>query len=75
MGGGGSINYTMIHESSTWLSKNIGQSEKYWDDMKTKLSAKLNRKTPFVKKSEDFTKIIKEKASGMEKCPLKHLCV
>jgi GMC oxidoreductase len=38
MGGGGSINYTMIYESSAWLSQNFGHSEDYWNDRKQELA-------------------------------------
>jgi hypothetical protein len=31
LGGGGSINYTMIHESSEWLVKQAGHDVAYWD--------------------------------------------
>lgn len=41
MGGGGSINYTMIHESSEWLSKHIGQPVTYWDELKAELNKKF----------------------------------
>ncbi|MUG92079.1 choline dehydrogenase [Scytonema sp. UIC 10036] len=41
MGGGGSINYTMIHESSEWLSKHIGKTATYWDELKAELNAKF----------------------------------
>lgn len=34
MGGGGSINYTMIHESSKWLANHLGRTEKLWDAQK-----------------------------------------
>ena len=46
MGGGGSINYTMIHESSEWLTQHIGQNEAYWDALKAELNAKFDRKDP-----------------------------
>lgn len=41
MGGGGSINYTMIHESSEWLSKHIGKTIDYWDELKAELNQKF----------------------------------
>ncbi|MDZ8051296.1 MAG: GMC oxidoreductase [Aulosira sp. ZfuVER01] len=40
-GGGGSINYTMIHESSEWLSKHIGKTVSYWDELKAELDSKF----------------------------------
>ena len=46
MGGGGSINYTMIHESSQWLTKNIGKTETYWNQLKEELNHKFARKDP-----------------------------
>lgn len=42
MGGGGSINYAMIHESSSWLSKHIGHDVEYWEKLKLELNEKLN---------------------------------
>lgn len=41
MGGGGSINYTMIHESSNWLTQHIGQTVIYWDALKAELNKKF----------------------------------
>jgi hypothetical protein len=46
MGGGGSINYTMIHESSKWLSQHLGRNEAYWDDLKQKLNIRFKRPDP-----------------------------
>ena len=46
MGGGGSINYTMIHESSTWLATHIGHDVDYWNTLKLKLNAKFHRLDP-----------------------------
>lgn len=46
MGGGGSINYTMIHESSEWLSAHVGQSVRYWQDLKQVLNQRFNRGDP-----------------------------
>ncbi len=46
MGGGGSINYTMIHESSEWLSTHIGQTVEYWDKLKQELNGKFTRPKP-----------------------------
>lgn len=48
MGGGGSINYTMIHESSSWLAKNLGHDESYWDELKVELNAKFQRPDPSI---------------------------
>jgi len=47
MGGGGSINYTMIHESSNWLAEHVGKDSQYWDGLKYELNKKLNRPDPF----------------------------
>lgn len=44
MGGGGSINYSMIHESNSWLTENIGRSTQYWDDTKESLNRMFHRK-------------------------------
>ncbi|HLO85749.1 MAG TPA: GMC oxidoreductase [Nostocaceae cyanobacterium] len=46
MGGGGSINYTMIHESSEWLAQHIGRDSQYWDDLKAELNQKFARENP-----------------------------
>lgn len=46
MGGGGSINYTMIHESSEWLSAHVGQSVDYWQDLKQSLNQRFERDDP-----------------------------
>ncbi|MBD2667033.1 GMC family oxidoreductase N-terminal domain-containing protein [Richelia sinica] len=46
MGGGGSINYTMIHESSEWLAQNIGRDKAYWDSLKAELNQKFLRENP-----------------------------
>ena len=46
MGGGGSINYTMMHESSEWLATHIGQDEAYWDSLKAELNQKFARPNP-----------------------------
>ena len=48
MGGGGSINFTMIHESSQWLADKIGYDEKYWDDAKDELNCKFKRPDHFL---------------------------
>jgi hypothetical protein len=46
MGGGGSINYTMIFESSDWLSQNFGHDRAYWDQLKQELAAAFNLRNP-----------------------------
>ncbi|ELS05020.1 choline dehydrogenase-like flavoprotein [Xenococcus sp. PCC 7305] len=46
MGGGGSINYTMIFESSDWLTKNLGHDQAYWDARKEELARSFERKDP-----------------------------
>lgn len=47
MGGGGSINYTMIHESSDWLAEQAGRDPGYWDTCKCELNKSLDRPNPF----------------------------
>jgi hypothetical protein len=47
MGGGGSINYTMIHESSEWLTKQVGHDTAYWNECKCELNASFDRTDPF----------------------------
>ena len=59
MGGGGSINYTMIHESSHWLSSHIGQDEDYWDRLKTELNAKFHRPDPTQRETPITQHILK----------------
>ena len=49
MGGGGSINYTMIHESSSWLAHHLGHDETYWNKLKEELNAKFNRPNPAIR--------------------------
>ena len=51
MGGGGSINYTMIHESSEWLSEHIGFSISYWNELKAELNKKFDRPNPMENQS------------------------
>ncbi len=46
MGGGGSINYTMIFESSDWLTKNLGYDSAYWDRMKEEVAEAFERRNP-----------------------------
>jgi hypothetical protein len=46
MGGGSSINYTMIHESSEWLAKHLGRNKSYWDCLKKELNKKFERCPP-----------------------------
>jgi hypothetical protein len=61
MGGGGSINYTMFHESSEWLSQHIGQDVPYWDGLKAELDKKF--KSPDLPLDQSpVTKHILEKA-------------
>ena len=61
MGGGGSLNYTMIHESSQWLAKHLGRTESYWDDLKQELNQKFERSDP-TKNLSSATKHVVEKA-------------
>ena len=46
MGGGGSINATMIHESSDWLADHLGYTADYWTALKHQLNPKFKRPTP-----------------------------
>lgn len=46
MGGGGSINYTMIFESSDWLTKHLGHDQAYWDAMKAELAESFQLRNP-----------------------------
>ena len=46
MGGGGSINYTMIFESSDWLTKNLGHDQSYWDAIKKELAEAFQLQDP-----------------------------
>ena len=46
LGGGGSINYTMIHESSEWLVKQAGHDVAYWNQCKKELNATFQRPDP-----------------------------
>jgi len=46
LGGGGSINYTMIHESSDWLVKQAGHDVAYWNECKAALNRSLERPDP-----------------------------
>lgn len=46
MGGGGSINYTMIFESTEWLIQNFGRDECYWKKCKHELARKFQRENP-----------------------------
>jgi hypothetical protein len=38
MGGGGSINYTMIYESCQWLAERFGHGESYWEQRQRDLA-------------------------------------
>ncbi len=51
MGGGGSINNTMIHESSSWLAQNLGHDESYWNQLKAELNAKFQRPDPTIRET------------------------
>jgi hypothetical protein len=61
MGGGGSINYTMIHETSKWLAENIGLDSKYFDEVKCELNSKFHLPNVFSTKTR-FGKLIEYKA-------------
>lgn len=51
MGGGGSINYTMVHEANAWLARNVGGDSAYWADVKTRLNARFQLSNPSVGRS------------------------
>lgn len=53
MGGGGSINYTMIFESSAWLEQHLGHDQTYWDDRKIELAKAFHRHDP----QQNLTKV------------------
>lgn len=63
MGGGGSINYAMIHESSSWLSSQFGHSEQYWDNLKHELNDRFNCLNPLEQKTQ-LTKHILQRAKA-----------
>lgn len=46
MGGGSSINYSMIFESSAWLVQHFGHDQGYWDTQKEKLAVSFQRSDP-----------------------------
>lgn len=46
MGGGGSINYTMIHDSSEWLATHLGYTSEYWTTLKEALNPRFERSNP-----------------------------
>lgn len=45
-GGGGSINYTMIHEESQWLATHLGRDPDFWSRLKEELNSRFNRAPP-----------------------------
>jgi GMC oxidoreductase len=59
MGGGGSINYTMIHESSDWLATHLGYPVDYWNHLKRELNAKFMRPDPAVNASPVTRHVLK----------------
>ena len=61
MGGGGSINYAMIHESSSWLSAHIGHDVDYWDKLKYELNDRLDCLNPTQRQTQ-LTKYILQSA-------------
>ena len=65
MGGGGSINYAMIQESSEWLAQNIGKTASYWDCLKEELNKKFKRPDP-TKNQSPVTKHVLQKAQEAE---------
>lgn len=61
MGGGGSINYTMVHESSKWLMEQMGHDIEYWDGLKAEINGKLKLSDPLTTQTK-FAKFIQNKA-------------
>ncbi|KAL7559018.1 hypothetical protein ACA910_016363 [Epithemia clementina (nom. ined.)] len=75
MGGGSSINYTMIYESSQWLAKTIGHTVEFWDKLKEELSDLFDRPDPFAIETP-FCKYIQEQAvtvGNYAKATVKHM--
>ena len=69
MGGGGSINYTMIHESSEWLATHIGHRADYWDDLKAELNERFARPDPASDLSPIAQHVLKVAESvGFKRC-------
>ena len=69
MGGGGSINYTMLHESSEWLTSHIGQTAEYWDNLKAELNERFARSDPAKDLSPIAQHILKVAESvGFQQC-------
>jgi len=66
MGGGGSINYTMIHESSKWLADQMGYNVKYWDELKKDLNAKFKRPDPLTSTQTAYSAYIQTKTTNPE---------
>ena len=60
MGGGGSINYTMIHEASTWLAKHLGFTVDYWNGLKSRLNTEFHRDNPMDHQTPITTHIIQQ---------------
>jgi hypothetical protein len=68
MGGGGSINFTMIHESSKWLMEQIGYDKKYWDQVKDELNMKFDCPDPNGTQTA-FSRYIQDKATNLVNGP------
>jgi len=62
LGGGGSINYTMMYDSSDWYVKNVGFGDlQYWNTCKQELGKALDRPDPFQQGYRTpFAEIIEE---------------
>jgi choline dehydrogenase-like flavoprotein len=65
MGGGSSINYSMIHESSQWVGHQMGYDISYWEMLKTELNDKFKRPDPFFNQNA-FSEFIQKKAHNPE---------
>jgi GMC oxidoreductase len=64
MGGGSSINYTMIFESSDWLSKNLGHDQAYWDAIKKEFAESFQLRDPNINLT-DVAVHVKEKLEDL----------
>lgn len=63
MGGGSSINYSMIFESSAWLVQHFGHDQGYWDTQKEKLAISFQRSDP----KQGLTKVATHIQTALER--------
>ncbi len=70
VGGGGSINYTMIAEESQWLAKHLGRDAPYWDEQKRELHALFDllppTKSAVTQRVLEATTMVGYKPNGSE---------